>query len=931
VQAIIEQLTSALDYAHAREFVHRDIKPSNIIVADDGEATLTDFGLVKAGEGTQLTASGMVFGTPEYMSPEQAEGKVLDARSDVYSLGVVLFAMLVGRAPFVADTTPAVMYKHVHEPPPLEELPSDLPQGVVAVVEKALAKEREERYQSVGEIAAALHQAVSEAVVEEVKAPPEPVLHPSLTLQLSAKPTTVDVGGEAKWTVTLHNDGDDDLRHVTVRRGRTLLDEPFDLAAGKGQRFTFTTTYRMEGKKTEEVTATGIASTGQSVRDEARATVEVIPVPPEPEAPVPPPVVREPVAEKVPPLVEPVAVAKEEPRPPTVRPAPKAAPKKALRVGALVAGGLVLLCCMVGVIIRAIWPSPTPTPEVVGKVVKEPVVIEEVEGTKEVEVEKLVVLNANLGREPSTLDPALATDTTSVFCDKQLFLGLTAFYPETSDIIPELAAGWSVSDDGLVWTFKMRDDVKWVNYNVQTKEVKEVGPVTAHDIVYGVKRTLDPETPSDYAYVLHIIKGAGAANWGDGSLDDVGVKAVDDYTVEFTLEQPAGYFPAIASLGVARPQPKEAIETYGEKWTEPGNIVTNGPYMLESWEHEASMIMVKNPKYYDAANVQIERIELAMVQEDLTEMAMYENNELDAIGADLGWGPPLEDMDRIKADPVLSKELKITPRLCTFFYGFVNTKPPFDNSLVRKAFSASIDRQSLIDNVTRGYQLPAKHFAPPGVFGAPPVDEVGIEYDPERAKMWLAEAGYPDGEGLGEIILMHNVGEAHAAIAQAVVTMWEETLNVDVKIETREWEVYLQTLDKDTPVEDVPHIFRMGWCADYPDENNWVHQVFNSSAWSNRVRRGCVDPNCEEVQPTQFDELTVQAAEEPDPEKRKELYREAERILIEEETALAPIYHFTFITMSKPWVTVRYDSPMGGSPIKDWRIDFEAKAAATGR
>lgn len=542
-----------------------------------------------------------------------------------------------------------------------------------------------------------------------------------------------------------------------------------------------------------------------------------------------------------------------------------------------------------------------------------------------------VVLRHNLGGEPPTLDLSLATDNISIHCDEQLFLGLTAFDPETSEVIPELATEWSPSGDGLVWTFKMRDDVPWVNYNPETKETKEVGPVTAHDVVYGVKRTLNPETASDYAYVLYIIKGAAAANTGEGSLDDVGVKAVDDYTVEFTLESAAGYFPSIAGMWVARPQPQAAIEEHGEQWTEPGNIVTNGSYMLESWEHEASMAMVKSPKYYDADNVQIERIEYVMVQEASTEMAMYENNELDVSGGDIAWGPPLEDMDRVKADPVLSKELTIKPDLATYYYGFTNTKPPMDNDLVRKAFSAAVDRQSLIDNVTKGEQLPAKHFGAPGIFGAPPVDEVGIGYDPEQAKAWLAEAGYPDGEGLGEIILMHNVSEGHAKIAQAIAAMWKEVLGVDVTVETQEWKVYLQTLNKETPVEDVPHIWRMGWGADYPDENNWVHEVFNCEAGANRLRRCCVDPNCQEIVPTKFDELTAQAGRESDPEKREELYREAERILTEEETAAIFIYHYSNIYMTKPWVTVRPEAALGGSPIKDWRIDVEAQQAATGQ
>ena len=192
--------------------------------------------------------------------------------------------------------------------------------------------------------------------------------------------------------------------------------------------------------------------------------------------------------------------------------------------------------------------------------------------------------------------------------------------------------------------------------------------------------------------------------------------------------------------------PKDVIEEYGDKWTEPGNIVTNGPYMMDDWEHENNMVMVKNPHYYDAKNVQIDKINWVMVVEASTAFAMYENGELDVPA------PPLDDMDRIKADPVLSKELYIAPRSVHLLLWVQHTKPPFDDAKVRQAFSYAIDRQKLIDTVTKGGQMPAKTFACPGIFGSPAEDPdfAGIAFDPAKAKQVLAEAGYPNGEGLPE-------------------------------------------------------------------------------------------------------------------------------------------------------------------------------------
>ncbi len=593
----------------------------------------------------------------------------------------------------------------------------------------------------------------------------------------------------------------------------------------------------------------------------------------------------------------------------------------------------------------------TPTPQVVEKVVEKPVekivekpvekIVEVVVTATPVPVPEVVTLNRNLGTEPPTVDPALATDTTSVELDKQMFLGLTQLHPDTVEPVPQLATSWEVSEDGLTYTFHMRDDAVWVKWDAAKGEVvqdvdDEGNPriVTAHDVVYGVKRTLNPETGSDYAYVLYIIKGGEELNTAeevtDELLEGVGVRALDDFTVEFTLHTSAPYFPAIASMWVARPQPQWAIEKYGDRWIEPGFIVTNGPYVMTEWVHGASLTLVKNPFWYgwtdpdyrvgDYTVGNIERIEYVMVTEASTAFAMYENNELDMTGV------PLPDIDRVKADPVLSKELSIQPILCTYYYGFTMTKPPVDNVLVRKALSAAIDRKTLVETVTKGGQIPANTFAPEGIFGNaagdPDIAPWALDYEmgKELAKGWMAEAGYPDGEGL-DIILMHNVSEAHARIAQAIQAMWQELFpKAKFTIETQEWKVYLQTLQKETPVEDMPHVYRLGWCADYPDQNNWVHEVFHAEEGANRPR----------ATPSRFEELTKEAQLTTDPEKRKELYKQTEKILIEEEARIAPIYYYTEVVVTKPWVTARYDKAGGNHPIYLWSIDWEAKKAATG-
>ena len=617
--------------------------------------------------------------------------------------------------------------------------------------------------------------------------------------------------------------------------------------------------------------------------------------------------------------------------------------KKNLLLAALMLMGILLVACQPETVTETVEVTRVVTETVTETVVEEGqtvevevevtrIVVEEAPPVEEEVVAEPVTLYWNWGTEPPTADPALATDTTSVDFVTNAFVGLTGTDPVTGEVQPALATEWEASEDGLEYTFHLRGDIPWVNYDPTTgettQEVDEDGNprfVNANDVVYGVKRTVNPETASDYAYVTYIIKNAEAINSGseEFTIDDLGVEAVDDMTVKFTLEQPAGYFPSIAGLWVAYPQPQWAIEEWGNKWTEAGLIVTSGRYVMESWIHGGELNLVKNPLWPEADSVQIERIVGAMVTEASTSFAMYENNELDTAGV------PSADIDRVKADPVLSAEFVNAPYPCTYYYGFVNNKPPMDDVRVRRAFSMAVDRQSLIDNVTKGGQQPATSFAPPGIFGAPEPGTVGLGTDIPAAQASLQE--YLDEKGMTiddfnalGVTLMHNTSEGHASIAAAIQQMWLDNLGVEVQVENQEWKVYLDTIGNDTDLAEMPHIFRLGWCADYADENNWIHEVFNANSGANRLRRGCVDDTCTEVVGDEFDALTVQAAQEQDPAVRAELYAQAEDMLAREQAAYIPIYHYTTVAVTKPWLTRSY-APVGGQQWFTWTIDQDAR------
>lgn len=505
-----------------------------------------------------------------------------------------------------------------------------------------------------------------------------------------------------------------------------------------------------------------------------------------------------------------------------------------------------------------------------------------------------VLLYGN-GTEPKGIDPQLMTGVAENHIISALFEGLINYHL-TDDTLPEpgVAASWEPNEDASVWTFHLRPDALWSNGD----------PVVAEDFVYAYRRILTSELAAEYAQTLFVMKHA--QDYFEGRLTDfseVGVKAIDANTLEITLVGPTPYFLNMLKHYSWFPVHPPTIEAFGGptdrsgRWTRPGNIVGNGPFNLSEWRPNQYLKVVKSSTYWDRDTTRLNAILFFPIEDDNTELRMFESGRLHYTST-----VPTNDIPNYRTNhPEL---IHLEPYLGTYFYRVNVTEPPLDNPKVREALAWAIDRREVVDKVTLGNQMPATAMVPAMLSNYSSTDFVG--YDPDKARALLAEAGYPGGVGLPPLDLLYNTSEAHKKIAEAVGSMWNRELGVDIRLLNKEWKVYLD--DQSNLNYDLT---RSGWIADYADPITFL-ELFttgngnNDTGWSN----------------LEYDRLIAKAMSSATEEAHLEALHDAEAILMR-ELPILPLYWYTRIYLMDPHVKNWYPKALDNRPWK--YIDLEVE------
>lgn len=468
--------------------------------------------------------------------------------------------------------------------------------------------------------------------------------------------------------------------------------------------------------------------------------------------------------------------------------------------------------------------------------------------------------------EPMTLDPTVSPDNHTSSVLAQLFSGLVMLSPEM-DILPDVARTWEMSEDGRRYVFHLRDDTQW----------SDGVPVTAGDFEYAWKRVLDPNTGSPAASFLYALKGARASHQGDGIPEKVGVWTVDETTLIVELEEPTSYFLQLLVRPDYYPLPRHVVKAHGAAWTDPENFVTNGPFQLETWQQGKKLVLALNPDHHSRGQFRgnVQRVALFPLVDWSDRLQRYESDSLDVLGITYF---PLTKREAARQQH--AEEYVSLPSLETCYLVFDVNRPPFNDVRVRQAFALATDRATLAEVTVQGYATAATGgLLPQGMPGHSP--DIGLPYDPARARRLLAEAGYPGGRGFPVIdALAFHAVEARTAYLYA---QWQKALGVEIAWQTPQWATFLAQLR-----DERPHLFCAMWVADYPDPDNFL-RVSRAEVWA-------------DWQNEEFDRLVEEARRAMEQEERMARYRRADEILVAEVPILPLTYEREHLLI-KPWVS----------------------------
>lgn len=487
-----------------------------------------------------------------------------------------------------------------------------------------------------------------------------------------------------------------------------------------------------------------------------------------------------------------------------------------------------------------------------------------------------------------------------------LMEGLAQYDARTCEPVPAVAEHWDVSPDKLTWTFHLRKNAVWSNGD----------PVTANDFVWSYQRMLTPSLGAEYAGMLFILKNGERYYRGEISdFSNVGVHAPDPRTLTLTLTHPVPYLPKLVCHAAWYPVHRATLEKFGRPyergsaWTRPGNFVGNGYFDLVEWIPNKLIRMKKSQTYWDRNNIKLESVVFLPIENTSTEESMFRAGQLHITSS-----IPIVKIAVYRNDPALRPMLNQDPMLATYFYRFNVTQPPLNDPRVRRALTLSVNRQQIVEHVTKGGQIPAGHLTPPNIAGF--TATANVPYDPAQARQLLAEAGFPGGKGFPKVELLYNTNESHRQIAEAIQQMWRRELGIEISLFNQEAKVYVETMRTMSY-----QIARYAWVGDYLDPSTFLDTMTtgngnNQTGWSN----------------AEYDRL-IAAAETAGNETERYAYFQRCEEIIAAENPILPIYFYVRNNLQRPEVKGWYSNLLDLHPLKGVFLQPQSatlQAASTG-